>query len=175
MLRLTIIISLLASFVLVRAQSEAIELTGSDITRFINSYPDIKEEFEDLGVKYENVNDGFTLPEGVNIMADINRIVEKHGYSDYTDYFTKAGTILTTYAAIKLNEESENLQPELQQAIKEIENNPYYTAEQKEELINAIKESSAALDQAGEEMAGSKNIEVVKTHFGALEAVLEED
>jgi len=157
------------------AQDEVTAITKNDVSNFIASYPAIKTDFEKLGIKYHSTGDEFTIPEGFKALDEVNRIVAKHGYTDYTEYFSKAGIILTTYAAIKMEIEGTSLQPEIQKAIEEIKNNSYYTAEQKEQMIEAIRQSGAAISEAAKSMADSENIQAVKPFMEEIERILDAD
>lgn len=157
------------------SQDEITTITKKDVSDFIASYPVIKADLEALGIKYHSSDEAYSIPEGFKAVNDVNRIVAKHGYTDYAEYFSKAGIIITCYAAIKMEIEGASLQPEMQKAIEEIKNNSYYTAEQKEQMIEAIRQSAAAISEASQSMADSENIQAVKPYMEEIERMLDED
>ncbi|MBA7687169.1 hypothetical protein ES703_95629 [subsurface metagenome] len=154
---------------------EHIQLTTGDVKTFIQSFPSIKKDLEKLDIKYDNENHDFTLPEATEILNEVNAIVTKHGYKDYSDFLVKTATIAVTYASIRLDVESKNAQPDFDEAIKEIQENSYYSPEQKEQMIAMMKQSSQTLETMSEDMADPGNIAVVTPYVDEIEAVLEDD
>ncbi|MBN1953322.1 MAG: hypothetical protein JW801_19100 [Bacteroidales bacterium] len=168
-----LILLFIPGFCTLSAQDGEIVLSSSDVKSFITSYPSIKTDFEKLGIGYDNDHE-ITLPEGFEAMNEVNRIVGKHGYADWEDYYSKSAAILLSYAAIKLNVEQGEVQPELQAAIEEIKNNTYYTAEQKEQMIEAIRQGMTALVEASNSMSETGNMDVVQPFVEQLDKLLEE-
>jgi len=156
-------------------EGEQILLKSSDVKTFIHAFPQIKTDLERLDIKYDDDNHDFTIPEATEILNEVNKIVTKHGYTDYADFLVKTAAIAVTYSSIRINRESANAQPEFAEAIKEIENNPNYTAEQKEQMIAMLKQSSQTLSTMSEDMADPRNVAVVTPFVDELETVLEED
>lgn len=156
-----------------QSETETIKITSADVNKFITSFPDIKQDLEALDVKYMQGDNNLTMPEGVEILNKVNAIVEKHGYIDYTDFLLKAGTIITAYTAVEMGRESGSIQPEIQEAIKEIEKNPYYTAEQKKEMKAALIQSSKAMEDYSKSASTDENIQVVKPYADQIKTVLE--
>ena len=176
--RLLLIAACLLSFLSVNifAQEEEakhIQLTSSDVKTFVQSFPQIVEEFEKLDIEYDAESYEFNISEASDIINDVNAIVRKHGYKDYSDFYIKVATISMTYAAIKMNKESTNAQPEIEQAIKEIEKNEYYSAEQKEQMIAMLKQNSQMLDTMSKDMADEKNVAVVRPYVDQIETALD--
>ena len=176
--RLLLIAVCLLSFLIVNifAQEEEakqIELTSSDVKTFIQSFPQIVEEFKKLDVKYDAESREFNVSEASDIINEVNAVVRKHGYKDYSDFYIKVGTISMTYAAIKMEKEGVNVQPEIEQAIKEIEKNENYSAEQKKQMIDMLKQNSQMLDTMSKDMADEKNVAVVKPYVDQIETALD--
>ena len=155
------------------AQADGVVLTTADVETFIKSFPSIKSDFEVLGMEYDD-NHEMTLPEGFEAMEEVNKIVAKHGYADWADYYSKSSAILVTYAAIMVRDQKGEVQPELQQAIDEVKNSPYYTEEQKEQMIAAINQGMTALVEMSDSMSESVNTEVVQPFVKELGQVLDE-
>lgn len=150
-----------------------IQLTPADVRTFVQSFPQIIEEFEKLDVKYDAENYEFNVSEASEIINEVNAIVRKHGYKDYGDFYLKIATISMTYAAIKLEKEGGDAQPEIEQAIKEIQQSQHYSAEQKEQMISMLKQNSQMLDTMSKDMADEKNIAVVKPYVDQIETALD--
>lgn len=160
-------------YISAQSESETIKITTSDVNRFIASFPDIKQDLEVLDVNYIQPDNNITLPEGVEILNKVNAIVQKHGYADYTDFVLKAGTIINAYTAVEMGREAGSIQPEIQEAINEIEKNPYYTAEQKKQMKDALIQSSKAMEDYSESASTDENIQVVKPYTDQIKQMLE--
>ncbi len=174
---LLILILALHTGKIVYAQSDEnveYKLSASDVKKFIDTYPEIKAGFESLNIQYDAADNDLTLPESAALMDDVNKVVQKQGYIDIADYFTQAGVIVTTYAAIQLEQESNNNQAEYEEAISEIEENPYYTDEQKEQMIAILQQSYDMLSTSSETMANSHNVAVVTPFVNEIEEILNE-
>lgn len=154
-------------------EAKQIQLTSSDLKTFVQSFPQIVEEFKKLDIKYDAENYEFNVSEASEIVNEVNAVVRKHGYKDYSDFYIKAGTISMTYAAIKMEKEGVDVQPEIEQAIKEIENNQHYSAEQKKQMIDMLKQNSQMLDTMSKDMADEKNITVVRPYVDQIETALD--
>ena len=143
-------------------ETETTKITSADVNKFIAGFPGIKQDLEALNVDYVQPDNNITLPEGAELMNKVNAIVQKHGYSDYTEFVIKAGAILKAYTAIEMGSETGSIQPAIQEAINEIENNPHYTAEQKQQMKEALIQSSKAVEDYSKSTATDENIKVVK-------------
>lgn len=166
-----LIVSICSGFA--QSESETIKLTSADVNKFIGSFPDIQKDLEALDIQYMKSDNNLTMPEGVEILNKVNNIVQKHGYTDYTDFLVKAGTIINAYTAVEMGREAGSIQPEIQEAIKEIEKNPYYTAEQKAEMKKALVQSSKAMEDYSKSASTDENVEVVKPYVGQIKQMLD--
>ncbi len=163
---------LLLTLSAVLAQTDEATISGSDVKHFIEHFPTIVQELEALDVVFDETSGDFNLPEGAEYLADVDKIVKKHGYVDFADFHWKAASVIGAYAALVLSEESHGVQPEIQAAIDEIENSEYYTPEQKEQMKEALLQSAEALQGMSESMADDATIEVVKPYQAELEDML---
>lgn len=155
-------------------ETETYKITSADVNRFISSFPDIKEDLEELDIKYVQADNNLTMPEGVEILNKVNVIVQKHGYEDYTDFLVKAGTIITAYTAVEMGREAGSVQPEIQQAIQEIDKNPNLTSEQKKQMKEALIQSSKAMEDYSKSASTDENIAAVKPYTSQIKQMLED-
>ena len=153
--------------------SETIKITSADVDKFITSFPDIQKDLEALDAHYIQSDDNLTMPEGVEIMNKINDIVREHGYTDYYDYIAEAGAIITAYTSVELGREAGSIQPEIQKALNEIEQNPYLTAEQKKDMKTALMQSSQAMEDYSKSASTDENVEVIKPYTDRIKQMLE--
>jgi hypothetical protein len=155
------------------AQDEStIKLIDTDVKTFIKSYPEIQTELEAINVRI-NSDENFTLPEGAEVLNKVNAVVQKYGYTDYSDFITKVGTIMATYSSIEFGKESVGAQPEIEAAIKEINDNPGLTTEQKEQIKASLMQSAQALQQMSNSMASSENVAVVQPYADEIRQMLD--
>lgn len=157
------------------AQSDpaSIQLTSADVSNFIGSFPTIKTELEAIDIQLMQSDNNITLPEGVEILNKVNTVVQKHGYSDYSDFLLKAGTIITAYTSVEFGREAGSIQPEIQEAIREIEKNPYYSDEQKKEMKEALAQSVQAMENYSKSASTDQNVELVKPYVNEIRQMLE--
>lgn len=154
-------------------EPEHIILTASDVKLFVQSFPTIGKQLEQLEIDYDRENYEYALPEVSETLNEVNDIVIKYGYKDYADFLIKTATIAVTYSSIKLEQENVNAQPEFAEAIEEIEDNEYYTAEQKEQMITALKQSAQTLNTMSKDMADPRNVAVVTPYLDKIEEALD--
>ena len=154
--------------------SETIKITTAEVKRFVTSFPEIKTDLEAIDVQYVQSDNNITMPEGVEILNKVNKIVQKHGYTDYTNFLVEAGTILSAYTAVELGRESGSVQPEIQEAIDEIEKNPHYTAEQKKQMKDMLIQTSKTMEDYSKSASTDENVAVVKPYVDQIRQMLEE-
>lgn len=150
------------------------KLTANDVEHFIAKYPELEKDLEDFGAEYDHTSGEFVLPETVHAMSDFNHIITKYSYTDYNDFVAKAASIIMAYASIVSKEglaESEN---EIKAQIKEIDDNPNLSHDQKEMMKTQLQASLTLMQSYGAIYSNSANISVVKQYLPQLKAVFEE-
>jgi hypothetical protein len=153
---------------------EPYDLTEGDVTNFIRSFPSISSDFDKLDIVYDSESNDFNLPEGVDYLQEIDRVVKKHGYADFSDFSYKVSAIIGCYTAITLDQEATGAQSEIQDAIAEIESSEYYTDEQKEQMKAALLQSAEALAGLAGTLASPENIAVVRPYIQEIASVLDD-
>jgi predicted RNA-binding protein with EMAP domain len=156
-----------------QTDTETIKLTNTDVDQFINGFPVIQRELQALDINYMQDDHQLTMPEGAEILSKVNSIVQKQGYDDYADFLLKAGTIINAYLAVEMGRESGSIQPEIQESIREIEKNPYYTEEQKKQMKDALIQSSKAMEEYSKSASTDENISVVKPYTSQIKQIIE--
>ena len=154
----------------VLAQNDA-GLTQSDVKHFIDNFPAISSDFEDLQIAYDKSSQQFTLPESVDYLSKIDAVVKKHGYEDYADFATKTAAIMSAYAMLTYQQESSGSKAELEKALAEIDNSEYYTDEQKQQMRDALEQSMNYVDEMSAE--NEENIRVVKPYANQLKDLVD--
>lgn len=145
-------------------------LSKSDVEQFITNYPEIKADFETANIDYDAADDMESMMEAYDGIDEINTIVQKHGYTNYSDFAVKSWAIASCYAAIKIEQEG---MPSIQSAIDEIKANESLTDEQKELSIQQLKSVFETLSSSVNEMSNSQDIETVRAFVKELDSILE--
>ena len=150
------------------------KLTANDVTHFIKHYPDLEVDLNKLGVKYDHDDGDFTLPEGIEALADFNNVLQKHGYKDYQEFIVKAGAIVLAYASLKSDDGMADAQAEIKASLKEIDENPALSAEQKQMMKQQIEAGMAMMQMYSTNLSTSANIKVVEQYIDELDKMLQE-
>jgi hypothetical protein len=146
------------------------QLNNSDVEKFIKSYRNIVDEFEELDIDFDGNDDLENLLGGMEGYSEVNDIVQKYGYTDYAEFAIKTWAIAASYASIKLDNEGA---PEIQNAYKEIEMDESMTAEQKAMAKQQLDLVLGAMGGTFKSMANEKDIETIKPYIGKLDILFE--
>lgn len=149
-----------------------VSLSSSDVKQFIDEFPGLRKDFEQLDIKYNSGSTDWNIPEGMEAMEKVNGVLKKHGYTDYNDFILKFSAIISSYVSITTDVEMKKAQPDMEKAIAEIENNEYYSEEQKEQMKAVLIQTSNAI-KGMSAMASQENIAVVKPFVGDITRILE--
>ena len=149
-----------------------IELSKSDVDRFINKFPSMQADFEKLDHFENNGEDLEAYMNAVKANAEANRIAKKHGYADMTSFVNITWTIATSYAALHLKQES---MPGMEEAIKQIESNQYMSAEEKAAAIEQMKIMFSSAQQSFANLSSEKNMQVVAPYTEKLRFLFDDD
>ncbi len=151
-------------------------LVKGDVERFIQTYPILKEELTELGMKYDAREGEYSLPEAVRVSAEFRAILEKHGWDEA--FFMKMPVILLGYAAIEYKTEFQNIDPQFAEAIKEIESNPGMSEAMKKQMIEQMKAAQGMMkSQEGglQQSIHPKDLELIGPKIKELKKILEEE
>lgn len=147
-------------------------LTGSDVERFIKHFPAIQKEFDEADYDFDTDNDLETILDGFEGYSEVNSVVQKYGYKDYSEFAVQTWAIAACYASIKMETEG---MPNIQQAIDEIDANENLTSEQKEMSKQQLTQVYAALGSSITSMANEQDVELIKKYVDRLEVIFNED
>lgn len=169
-----LLLVLLAGIVVLPAisQETSYEITSSDVTHFIKSTPEIKTDLEKLDIYGNWFNEDYTFAQNALTAEKVENVVQKHGYKDFVTFVQKLSAIGMAYSAVIYEKEMTVQQPEMQQALKEIEENESLTPEQKEAMKQMITQGMSAANQAFSSVP-DKNKKAVEEHITELEELFD--
>ena len=147
-------------------------LKATDVERFIKHFPSLQNEFNKANFEFDADDDISELMEVANEYAEVNKMVQKYGYTDYAEFALQTWAIAACYASVKMEDEG---MPNVNEAIAEIEKDENMTAEQKQMAIQQLQAVYSALGTSITSMANEQDITLVKKYIKELDSVFDED
>ncbi len=117
----------------------------------VNNWADSMQELEEWGDRQGEMDDDYTdvddpgdFQSALSRMAEqdreIERIIERHGFSDGAEWAETGSRIFNAYLAVEVREQEPEMQREFQQQIEEIEANPHLSDEQKQQMRSQMEQ-----------------------------------
>ncbi|NIM11277.1 MAG: hypothetical protein GTO45_04740 [Candidatus Aminicenantes bacterium] len=150
-------------------------LKKGEVKHFIKTFPLLKKDFENFGIKYEAKAGTITYPEALAASAEYLAILKKHGWDEH--YFEKAAAIILGYSSIVYGKEIKKADPELEKSIKQIESNAYLSEAVKKQMIEQIKMAKGVLksqEQLLKKRLHKSDMDLIRPHIEAIKQVLED-
>lgn len=172
-----LLITLLMSPAMAAAQESAEPvLQKGDVEKFIATFPVLKEELEELGMRYEAEEGEYTLPEAIQANAEFNALLKKHGWDE--TFFVKMSTIFMGYITLEHGKEMQEMDPEFEKAIKEIESTAGMSEAMKQQMIERLKATQKMMGGQQEAMKQSvhvNDLELIRPKLGDLKKLFEDE
>ncbi len=147
-------------------------LNSGDVENFITNFKPLDAELEKLNVNHEAGQDFQDYIQGLEAKSEVNQVVQKYGYTNVSDFVSKALAISFSYLTIKIGSETS---PELEKSLKQIDNDESLTPKQKEQAKEQRKQMTEALNSAFSSMVNPQDIETVKPFMSKLDVVFKEE
>jgi predicted metalloendopeptidase len=161
-------------------------LTDNQVENFISTMKEIHpmfEEYDDLDeIDDETIDpDNFEIGmaeememlKGHEIYGRIENVVQNHGFSDIGEWGNTGDRIMNAFFSIMFEKDAPVARAQMEQAFRDIDENPYFSSDQKEEIKSKYKESTEKLIEAFL-FAPEEDMEVVRRHNDALHKLFEE-
>lgn len=151
-------------------------LKEGDVEHFIQTYPALSQDLDELGMEYEAESGAYDMPEAVRRNEAFNAVLKKHGWDEH--FYVVIGTVLQGYTALAYGEEVPEINQKLADAVKEIESNPALSEAMKEQLIAQMKAAGgmvAGQQAAMQESVHPDDLEQIRGHMDELKDLLEEN
>lgn len=185
---------LIAGFVLMFALVGTVfaaPLRDADIKNFISSLKEIQtleEEYDDLDQYYEDeafdsgksaempdniMSDSIARLKGHEIYGRMQGIARSHGFRNVEQWAKVGDRVLRAFFTITFEEEDRDIKAEMERSLREIDENPYMTDEQKQEIKQMMQNTMASVEY----MTGApaEDVRAVRPHMDALRQVMEYD
>lgn len=185
-------LAVVALFALVLAMPAAAgDLTDARIKGFVESlsaldqmaerYDDL-DELEDIGEETQDATqDGEFNPmsmavremRGHEIHDEFTAIVRDHGFSSAEDWADAGDRIVRAMMAIEMDRQGHgDMRTEMEQAMREMEQNPNITDEQREQMRRQMEQAVSGMEAMAD--APQADIDAVRPHADELRRAMEE-
>lgn len=146
-------------------------LSDSDLKNFVENFKNIETEFKTLDIDYSPENDVESTIAKFKDAEEVNTMLKKYGYSDFTEFSTEAWAITACYAKIKIETEGA---PELQRIHKGIDEDENLNAEQKQRAKDQVAQAIESMLKAFDGTTNKEDIETVRPYMSKLSELFEE-
>ena len=121
------------------------QLKNEDIDQFCKVFPDIEKELEELGAKTQGQPGEASLSQAFLASEEAKAILKKHGVDEV--FMAKIAVISQAYSLIMLREASAEMNAQMAEALKAIEDNPNFTPEMKAQMKQQMQGSTGSMSQ----------------------------
>lgn len=145
-------------------------LTADSVDRLLDSYTELTATFKN----YESSGDAQALAEHVRAKDAHNKakaIVTEHGFESWVDWYQQFLRAVRAYTNLKMKDEQAG-QPQLEERIEQIRNNPDISDAQKEQMLEMLEASQGFVKAMTD--ANPEDIAAVKPHMARFEKVMNE-
>ena len=149
-------------------------LKEGDVKHFIEKYKPIEEEMESLDGDFGIGAEGFFYSEGIKTNNNVLNLLKKYGWD--ISFFERTFVIAALYGTIKMEEKLAEANPEIKQALEEIDNNDYLTAEMKVQMREQILAMLTMMQENSVQTQDNmhpEDIEQVRKYIKALDALFD--
>lgn len=168
----SLLLILCITFIGIAQEQEPYKLTANDVEHFIENFPGLKSDLENLGAKYDSDDGEITLPEHFNAWSDFDKIAQRRGYKDHTDLIQKFTALMMAYASMKVKVDGK---AEIERQLKEIEANDDLSAEQKQMMKQQLEASLTLMNSYADYYDNSANIGVVTQYKDKLDKLFKDE
>ena len=149
-------------------------LKKGDVLRFIKTYPLMVEDFEKYEVKMNAESGEMTYPEALKANQEFMGILKKHGWDEH--FFLKMQAIALGYVVLTAEDDQQEMDPNIEKQIKEIEANTALSEEMKKQMIEQLKNIKGVMKQQYDMLNRSihkADLELIKPHIEDLKKLFD--
>jgi len=150
-------------------------LKQRDIDHFLKTIIPIANEFDKLGVEYDDESSDEIFPAELRTNREFLKILKKHGWDE--SFFDKVGVIFLGHAILVSGEESKKMEGQQAKIIKEIESNPHLSDATKKQMIEQITKSKGAVSGQQDVMKSGidkADLDLIRDNIDRLKEVFKE-
>lgn len=178
-------LGLLLLLLMTAGQVNAAALTDSQVRDFIASLPAFQQLADEKAMPVDQLEEeqtefDFTSPissalqgmQGGPEYAEFNSLVKQHGFSSLEQWGGVGDKVFRAFMALELAQETSGMEGEMAQALREIEQNPHLSAEQRAQMKQMMTGSMQMMQAIHE--APAADIDAVRPHLPQLRQVIEQ-
>ncbi|WP_138379118.1 hypothetical protein [Luteithermobacter gelatinilyticus] len=162
-------------------------LSGDKIEGFISTLP----KLEELGEKYDIEDDQEDLdsqasPDGAfspftsslrtlkghKAYNDFMAIIREAGFSSAEEWAMVGDRVMRAFISTEIKGQHSSSRAEMEEAIKDVQNNPHISTEQKQAIINNLHQSMAMMSAASN--APAEDVKAIQPYLGKLKSLSKE-
>ncbi|MFP4431481.1 MAG: hypothetical protein ACOCW6_04555 [Spirochaetota bacterium] len=150
----------------------------------INRWADSMEEIQEWGESQDDFENDFENPEdpldfegsfaeAARRHAEVRRIIARHGFSDGDEWAAIGARVLNAYGAMRIEEEAPDYRQEMEAQLREIENSPHLTPEQKQMMRQQMEQAMQMMEGTAD--APPADIAAVRGNRARLDRLFEDE
>lgn len=182
--RRSIIPILIAALLAMTAPAWGDELSNQDIERFIASMKQLRtmdDEFNALDDSADDENpmansdhlmsEGLAKLKGHDLYNRVDSIVRDHGFASAEAWSRVGDRVLDAYVALQVKNQSGQVQQQMDEALRSINENPQLTPAQKEQMRAMMTQSMASMKSFAD--APKADMDAIRPYKSQLDAVMD--
>jgi hypothetical protein len=146
----------------------------------VNRWADSMEEIQEWGETQSDFDDPSdpmdfegAFAEVAQRHAEVRRIIARHGFSDGDEWAAIGARVLNAYGAMRMEEESPGYRQEMETQLREIENSPHLTPEQKQMMRQQMEQAMQLIE--GMSDAPPADVAAVRGNRARLDRLFDEE
>lgn len=154
----------------------------------INRWADSMEEIQEWGETQDDFDDGLgddiddpgdpmdfenSFAEAARRHAEVRRIISRHGFSNGDAWASIGARILNAYGSMRMGEEAPGHRRELEQQLREIDNSPHLTPQQKQMMRQQMEQAMMMMDEMSD--APPQDVAAVRANRARLSRLFEDE
>ncbi len=146
----------------------------------VNRWADSMEEIQEWGKTQDDFDDPSdpmdfegAFAEVAQRHAEVRRIIGRHGFSDGDEWAAIGARVLNAYGATRMDEEAPGYRQEMETQLREIENSPHLTPEQKQMMRQQMEQAMQMMEGMSE--APPEDVAAVRANRARLDRLFGEE
>lgn len=171
------------SLVLATGLAHGQSLDGDTINRWANTMEELKgldderldrDHGADMDMDMENPMDfEAAMAQSARENREVRRIIQRHGFRNGDEWANVGGRVTRAYSAMMMEQQAPEMDQEMQQQMRELENNPNIPEQQKAMIRQQMQAAQGMMQQMSD--APEEDIQAVRANRARLDQVFEDD
>jgi|GEM_PF-1662333 len=174
---------LVAALLLLFAAPPVHALDGGTIDRWMDAMSAIQKwsegqeeemEMEDALEEQGGFDFGRMMARSMRQNAELSRIIQRHGFRSPDAWGEASGRIFNAFAALQMEKHAPEMEQQMAEALRRLDENPHMTAEQKAQMRQQMQQQMGAMPAFAGEVPEA-DLRAVKSREAALRRLFEEE